>query len=141
MAIIESSITINKPIGKVFEFITNLENQKKLSPYISGIEVPGPLKVGTQYKIQTTTAGRTFETVNEVVGLEVNKKFSVKTIAKPPASDVTNTYLLDKEGTGTKLTCQMDTVVMAMGMEAMVTNQLKAALDTGLASIKKALEG
>lgn len=141
MTIIESSITINKPVEKVFEFLTNLENQKKLSPYISGIEVPGPLKVGTRYVIKTTTAGRTFESTNEVVALEPNKKFSVKTIAKPPASDVTSTYLLEKAGAGTKLTTQMDTVVMAMGMEAMVTNQLKASQDTVLASIKKAVEG
>ncbi len=141
MAIIESSITINKSVEKVFEFISNVENQKKLSQYISAIEVSGPIKVGTRYTVKTTTAGRTFESVNEVVALEPNKKFSIKTLAKPPASDVTNTYLLDKEGSGTKLTVQMDTVVMAMGMEAMVTNQLKAAQDTGLAAIKKALEG
>ncbi|MCL4531044.1 MAG: SRPBCC family protein [Chloroflexi bacterium] len=141
MAIIESSITINTPIEKVFEFITNIENQKKLSPYISGIEAPSPLQVGSRYTVKTTTAGRTFESVNEVVALEPNKKFSIKTLAKPPASDVTNTYLLSDEGGGTKLTVQMDTVVMAMGMEAMVTNQLKAAQDTGLAAIKKALEG
>lgn len=141
MAIIESSVSINKPVEKVFEFITDLENQKKLSPYISGIEVAGPLQVGTRYTIKTTTAGRTFESVNEVMALEPNKKFSIKTLAKPPASDVTNTYLFSDESGGTKLTVQMDTVVMAMGMEAMVTNQLKAAQDTGLAAIKKALEG
>lgn len=141
MAIIESSITIDKPVEKVFEFVSNVENQKKLSQYISAIEAPSPLKVGSRYTVKTTTAGRTFESVNEVVALEPNKKFGIKTLAKPPASDVTNTYLFAAEGKGTKLTIQMDTVVMAMGMEAMVTNQLKAAQDTGLAAIKKALEG
>lgn len=141
MAIIESSITINKPVEKVFEYITDVGNPRNLNQFVSAIEVPGPLKVGMRYVIKIKTAARTIDSVNEVVAFEPNKKFSVKTIAQPPASDVTNTYLLEKAGTGTKLTVQMDTVVMAMGMEAMVTNQLKASQDTNLASIKKGLEG
>jgi uncharacterized membrane protein len=143
MAIIETSVSISKPVEKVFDFITNLDNQKKMSEYITGIEVAGPLKVGTRYKIKTTTMGRTFETENEVVALEPNKKFAVKTIAAPPASDVTNTYVLVKDGTGTKVTATMDAVVMTMGMpgmEDMVKNQLKGALDGTLALIKKTLE-
>ncbi|HVN16946.1 MAG TPA: SRPBCC family protein [Anaerolineales bacterium] len=141
MTIIESSISLNKPVAQVFEFITNLENQKKLSEYVTGVEVPGPVQVGLRYIIKTAVAGRTFDSENEVVALEPNKKFAVKTIAKPPASDVTNTYLLEPEGNGTKLTIQMDTVVMAMGMEEMVKNQLKTGLNTSLAAFKKAMGG
>lgn len=141
MTIIESSISLGKPVEQVFEFITNLENQKKLSEYISGVEASGPVQVGMRYKVKTTTAGRTFESVNEVIALEPNKKFAVKTIAAPPASDVTNTYLLEKEGNGTKLTIQMDAVVMAMGMEEMVKAQLKTGLDMSLAAFKKAMGG
>ena len=48
MATIETSVNINKPVEKVFEFITDLENQKKLSTYITGIEVSEPLKLGTK---------------------------------------------------------------------------------------------
>jgi uncharacterized membrane protein len=141
MTIVESSISIGKPVEKVYEFITTLENQKKLSEYITGVEAVGPLKVGTRYKIQTTSFGRTMETTNEVVALEPNKKFGVKTLAAPPASDVTNVYLLEKDGKGTKLTLQMDAVIMAPGMEQMVIGQLKTGLDTSLAAMKKAMEG
>jgi hypothetical protein len=77
------------------------------------------------------------------MALDPNKKFAVKTLAAPPASDVTNTYMLEKDGTGTKLTATMDAVVMTMGMpgmEDMVKNQLKGALDGTLAIIKKTLE-
>lgn len=140
MTIVETSITINKPVDKVYAFLTDLENQKKLSEYVTGIEVAGPLKVGTRYKVQTTSYGRTIETTNEVVALEPNKKFGVKTLAAPPASDVTSTYLLEKDGSGTKLTIQMDAVIMAPGMEDMVKNQLKTGLDSTLAATKKAIE-
>ncbi len=141
MTIIESSITINKPVEKVYGFLTDLENQKKLSEYITGVEVDGPLKVGTRYKIQTTSYGRTNVMENEVVALEPNKKFGVKTLAAPPASDVTSTYLLEKEGSGTKLTLQVDAVIMAPGMEEMIKTQMKTGFDTVLASTKKAIEG
>ncbi len=141
MAIIESSITIDKPVEAVYKFLTDMKNQTKINPSLTEVTLSGPMAVGTKVMMKGTVANRTFETTNEVVALETNKKFGLKTIAAPPASDVTNTYLLEAAGKGTKLTAQMDTVVMAMGMEAMVMNQLKVAIDTGLAAIKKAIGG
>jgi uncharacterized membrane protein len=141
MAMVETSITINKPVEKVYEYLTNLQNQTKLNPSLTEIVLSGPMAVGTKYKQKGTVIGRAFESNNEIVALEPNKKFGIKTIAAPPASDVTSTYILEKDGKGTKLTLQMDTVIMAMGMEAMVTNQLKTGLDTTLAATKKAVEG
>jgi uncharacterized membrane protein len=119
MATIETSVTINKPVGKVFEYITNLDNQKKLSTYITGVEVDGPVKLGTKYKIETTSMGHKNVTTNEVVSFEPNKKFGVKTFAAPPASDVTNTYILEPDDKGTKLTLQMDAVLTPTGMPKM----------------------
>lgn len=147
MTILEFSTKINKPVEAVFEFLTNLENQKKLSQYITGIEVSEPLKVGTRYKIQTTTMGRTVETMNEVVAFEPNKKFGVKTFAPPPASDVTNTYLLEPDGSGTKLVLQMDAVLTPPGMpnmpgmEDMMKKQMSATFEATLSTMKKAIEG
>jgi len=147
MAILETSVTIGKPVEKVFEYITNLDNQKKLSTYITGIEVDGPVKLGTKYKIETTSMGHKNVTTNEVVSFEPNKKFGVKTFAAPPASDVTNTYLLEKDGSGTKLTLQMDAVLVPAGMpnmpgmEDMMKTQMKAGLDSTMAAMKKAIEG
>lgn len=147
MATIETSVSIKKPVEKVFEFITNLDNQKKLSAYITGIEVSGPIQVGTKYKIETTSMGHKNVTNNEVVAFEPNKKFGVKTFAAPPASDVTNTYLLNKDGDGTKLILQMDAVLTPAGMpnmpgmEDMMKKQMIAGLETTLNTMKKLIEG
>lgn len=147
MATIETSVSISKPVEKVFEFITNLDNQKKLSSYITGVEVSGPLKLGTIYKIETTSMGHKNVTTNEVVSFEPNKKFGVKTLAAPPASDVTNTYVLEKDGSGTKLILQMDAVLAPAGMptmpgmEDMMKTQMKAGLDTTMIAMKKLIEG
>jgi len=147
MATIETSVRISKPVEKVFEFITNLDNQKKLSSYITGIEVSEPPKVGTKYKLETTSMGHKNVTTNEVVSFEPNKKFGVKTLAAPPASDVINTYVLEKDGDGTKLTLQMDAVLTPAGMpnmpgmEDMMKKQMLTGLDTSLQTMKKLIEG
>jgi uncharacterized membrane protein len=147
MTVLETSIKIGKPVEKVFEFITNLDNQKKLSSYVTGIQVSEPLKVGTKYKIQTTSMGHVNETLNEVVSFEPNKRFGVKTFAAPPASDVTNTYILEKDGDGTKLIMQMDAVLVPAGMpsmpgmEDMMKKQMMAGFEATLATMKKAIEG
>lgn len=147
MATIETSVTISKPVEKVFEFITNLDNQKKLSSYITGIQVDGPVKLGTKYKIETTSMGFKNTTTNEVVAFEPNKKFGVKTFAAPPASDVTNTYLLEADGKGTKLTLQMDATLTPAGMpkvpgmEDMMKKQMIAGLESTLGAMKKLIEG
>ena len=140
MAVIETSISINQPVEKVFEYITDVAKQKDLNPMINEVVMEGAMAVGSRYKIKMTVAGRAFESVNEIVALEPNKTFGIKTLANPPASPVTNTYTLEKEGSGTKLHIAMDAVVMP-GTEGMVVPQLKAGLDTTLASMKKAMGG
>lgn len=138
MAVVETSISINQPVEKVFAHITDIEKQKDGNPSITAIEMGGKVAVGTRYKIKMSMAGREFVTENEIVALEPNKTFGIKTLAAPPASPVTNTYTLEKEGSGTKLSLAMEAVVMP-GTESMVVPQLRAGLDTALAAIKKAL--
>jgi carbon monoxide dehydrogenase subunit G len=140
MATVETSITINKPVEKVFNFLTDLQNQKAMNSTITDVVVNGKVAVGTRYKIKGTVMGRTFESENEIVAIVPNQKFSVKTLAAPPASDVTNVYTLEKEGSGTKLHLSMEAVVYP-GTENMVIPQLRAGLDTALASIKKMVDG
>jgi carbon monoxide dehydrogenase subunit G len=147
MTVLETSVKVNKSVEQVWAFITNLENQKKLSTFITGVEVNGPLQLGTKYKIETTSMGMKNVTTNEVVAFEPNRKFGVKTFAPPPASDVTNTYLLEPDGDGTKLTLQMDATLVPPGMpsmpgmEDMMKNQMKAGMDTMLGTTRKAIEG
>ena len=138
MAVIETSISINQPPAKVFAHLIDLQNQKVLNPSITAVEIGGPVAVGMRYKIKMNMAGRDFVSENEVVALEPDKTFAVKTLAAPPAAPVTNTYTLELEGSGTKLHLAMDAVVMP-GTEGMVVPQLRAGLDTALASIKKAI--
>lgn len=147
MALLESSSTINKPAEEIFAYITNLENQKKMSQYITAIEVSGPLQVGAKYKVITNNGGHKIETMNEVVGFEPNRLFSVKTFAPPPASDMVNTTILEAEGSGTRVTMKMDINLVPAGMpsmpgmEDMMKGQMVKLLEDSLAALKKNMEG
>ena len=140
MPAIETSININQPVEKVFAFLADIQNQKSLNPSITDVVMDGPLAVGSRYKIKMSVMGRHFESENEIVAIEPNKKFGIKTLAAPPASPVTNTYTLESDGSGTKLHLSMDAVVMP-GTEGVVVPQLRAGLDTALAAMKKQMDG
>ena len=47
MATIETSISINKPVEKVFNFLTDLQNQKAMNSAITDVVVNGKVAVGT----------------------------------------------------------------------------------------------
>lgn len=147
MALIEASATINKSAEEIFAHITNLENQKKMSSYITAIDVQGPMQVGTKYKITTSSNGMNIDTMNEIVGFEPNRLFSVKTFAPPPASDMVNTTTLEADGAGTKVTMQMEATLVPAGMpsmpgmEDMMKGQMVKLLQDSLAALKKSMEG
>jgi len=138
--IIETSTSINKPIAQVYAFVTNPLNLKSLNPATTGVIFDGKVAVGSRYTVQSKYGAREFNSVSEIVVVEPNKKFAVKAIATPPATDVVSTYIFEQEGSGTKLHVSMDAPVMP-GTEGMVVPQLRASLDTSLASIKKLLGG
>ncbi len=147
MTIIEASIKINKSVEDVFEHLTNIDNIKKMSEYITAVEADGPLKLGAKYKITTTSFGKSTTITNEIIAFEKNKLISTKTYGTPPAPDLVNTSILEADGSGTKLTGQMDAVLLPPGMpnmpgmEDMMKKQLITGIENTLASYKKALEG
>ena len=145
MALIETSIKINKPASVVFAHLTNIENMK--NEYVEKIEIDGALRLGAKYKMFTKAGGRFNEVVNEVVGFEQNKLVSTKTFAAPPASDMVSTYILEDEGDSTKVTFQSEAQLTVPGMpsmpgmEDMMKKQMIAGFDATLATLKKKLEG
>ncbi len=145
MALIETSITINKPASVIFAHLTNLDNIK--NDYVEKIEIDYPIRLGLKYKIFTKAGGRIIETLNEVVGFEQDKLVSTKTFAAPPASDLVNTYILEESGGATKVIFQTEALLTVPGMpsmpgmEDMMKKQMIATYNATLTALKKTLEG
>jgi hypothetical protein len=146
MALIETSIKINASPEKIFSYVSSLDSLK--NEYVVSVDADGPVKLGTKIKTRVkSTQGVENEIVSEVIAYEENKKFGTKTFAAPPASDVVSTYILEKDGDGTKVTMQTEAVLVPAGMpnvpgmEDMMKKQMVAGYDAALAALKKKLEG
>ena len=48
MAVIETSISINQPVEKVFEYITDVVKQKDLNPMINEVVLEGAMAGGSR---------------------------------------------------------------------------------------------
>ena len=146
MALIETSIKINAAPEKIFSHVSSLDSLK--NEYVVSVEADGPIKLGTKIKTKIkSTMGVQNEIVSEVIAYEQNKVFGTKTFAAPPASDVVSTYILEADGSGTKVTMQTEAVLMPAGMpsmpgmEDMIKKQMISGYETALAALKKTIEG
>ena len=146
MALIETSIKINASPEKIFSYVSSLDSLK--NEYVSGVEADGPIKLGTKIKTKIkSTMGGVNEIVSEVIAYEANKLYGTKTYAAPPASDVVSTYILEADGSGTKVIMQTEAMLTPPGMpnmpgmEDMMKKQMVAGYDAALAALKKKLEG
>lgn len=146
MALIETSIKINATPEKIFSHVSNPDSQK--NEYVVSVEADGPIKLGTKIKTKVKAMNGVENVItSEVIAYEVNKMYGTKTFAAPPASDVVSTYILEADGSGTKVTMQTEAVLMPAGMpsmpgmEDMIKKQMVASYNTALEALKKTLEG
>ena len=104
MTTVSTSININQPADKVFDYMTNVENHKAWQAGIvdATITPPGPVDVGSTYHYTTEVMGRRMETHLEVTAYEKNKKWSVKTTGVPQSVEMV--YLFEAVENNTKLT-------------------------------------
>jgi len=146
MALIEASTTINATPEKIFSHVSSLDSLK--SDYVVSVEADGPVKLGTKIKTRVKAMNGVENVITtEVIAYEVNKLYGTKTYATPPASDVVNTLILEPAGSATKVTMQIEAVLMPTGMpsmpgmEDMMKKQMLAGYETTLAALKKKMEG
>lgn len=141
MASVSSSVTINKPVEKVFSSVTMVENHKTWQPGILDAKLTpaGPVALGSIYHYATEVMGRRMETQLQVSGNELNKKWAVKTTGVP--RPVETVYLFEGAGNGTKLTISMElSGGYPAAAEAMVKQQMQKSLDEQGNRIKQMVE-
>ena len=137
MASVSCSTTINKPVDKVFGYVTNVENHTAWQAGISAASLTpaGPVAVGSVYHYTVEVMGRKIETQNEVASYEPNQKWSVKTMGTP--RPVETVYHFEAVGDTTKLTISMDlTGGYPAAAEAMVKQQMEKSLSDQANTIK-----
>ena len=97
-----ADLKVNRPIEKVFDWLTNADNQGKFDKSSLKMELltPGPWRTGSQFRELRDLGGRKSEVLSEVSELEPNRRFVIRSKTGP---DWLGIWIFEPEGTGTRL--------------------------------------
>ncbi len=141
MASVSSTVTINQPVEKVYNYVAAAENHKAWQTGILDVQLspPGPANFGSIYAYTSEAMGRKFETKMQVSAIEANKKLSLKTMGVP--NPVETAYVFEGLGAATKLTVSMELAGgFPAAMETMVKQQMQKSMDEQAYRLKQNLE-
>ena len=81
MVRIEGEIVINRPVEEVFDFVADERNEPRYNPRMRRAEQisNGPIGVGSRFRAETVTMGRTVEMVIEFTGCERPRRLASST--------------------------------------------------------------
>lgn len=136
-----SSITINRPPNKVFEFTSNHDNAGKwLSGWLESRVTSEVEGVGYTWVDVVEIFGRQVETEFEVTEFEPNRKIAFKSIRSP--FPITGTYSFFPEGAGTAVNfaLQGEPGGFFKLAEPLIGRMTQRQWDTNLANLKDVLE-
>ena len=142
MSSVSSSVTINQPVEKVFDYIVNVENHTSWNESVveASVVPDGPVGEGSTYHYVNDVMGNRMETQLKVTGFEQNKTWAVTTAGV--AAAVETVYSFEADGDATILTIEME---MSGGYpaaaEAAVKQQMQKALDEQGNRIKQLVGG
>jgi hypothetical protein len=141
MTSVSSSTTINKPADQIFNFLSQPESQKSMTPSILEVKVtpPGPVALNSQLHYTTEYAGKKYESAVQVSAYEPGKKWATKTTTPKPVETV---YTLEPAGAGTKLTISTELVPGSFpaAAEPTIKAQWQKTFDESCAKLKQLLE-
>jgi uncharacterized protein YndB with AHSA1/START domain len=139
-----ATTTIDRPIGEVFAFLADGENDKKFSARIVEISkaTDGPPGVGTVFASTAKDGGIKAKHEFELTEFEVPTKIRWKELSKGPVVVTEGGYDLVAEGEGTKLTFFNELEGRGFGklIAGFALRSAHKGADDFAASIKRAVE-
>jgi uncharacterized protein YndB with AHSA1/START domain len=139
---VSSSTTINQPVEKVFDYVTNVANHPAWQAGIQNARISpeGPVNLGSVYTYTSEVMGRKMDTNLQVTQFEANKTWGISTTGMP--NPVLTLYSFEDAGGTTKLTITME---LSGGFPAAAEGMIKAQTEKSVAEqtarIKQLAEG
>ena len=104
MARFQHSVVINRPVERVFAFVSDFENDPPWSGVAQVRRSPaGPVGIGTTFRLRQRFLGRSFDFIMEVVRYQPNQLITVKSTSSRFVS-MMGTRLVEPAGDATRLT-------------------------------------
>jgi len=142
MVDIANSITINRPAGEVFAYVTDLSNEPAWhTDLLEGRKTSeGPVGIGTRYQVRFKPFMGNSEGRSEVIGFEPNRLQVVRGEVGPMRPTVT--YLVEPANGGTRFTRRLQ--LEASGLMGLVLPLMRFMIvrsNAGfVANLKRVLE-
>lgn len=137
-----ADLKVNRPVEKVFAWLTNPENQGKFDKSSLKMEAltPGPWRTGTQFRELRDLGGRKTEVLSEIAGLEPNRRFIIRSKTGP---GWLGTWEFEPEGSGTRLrwTGQLTMKGFARLLEPMIGKPMRSQITQQFSRLPQLIEG
>jgi hypothetical protein len=137
-----ANLKVNRPVEKVFAWLTNAENQGKFDKSSLKMEVltPGPWRTGSQFRELRNMGGRKTEVLSELAELEPNRRFVVRSKTGPRWLGV---WDFEPEGARTRLRWIGQFTMNGFGrlLEPLIGKQMRAQIDRQFAQLPHLIEG
>lgn len=139
----QRTIVITRPVGEVFAFFTDPDNDPKWRPFLKEIKAAGPIAVGTRiHQLVPGPAGRGIPADIEVTGLDPGSRYSFEVVQGPVRPKGEFRFRATSEG-GTEVTLSLSAELGGLKkllLSRLVQKSMNGELD-GLDRAKQLLEG
>jgi len=136
-----ADLRVNRPVDKVFAWLTNDSNQGKFdkTSLVMELLTPSPWQAGSQFREVRNVGGRKTEVLSEIIEFEANKKFVIRSKTGP---EWLGTWSFQPDGTSTRLrwTGQMTMKGFARLLEPIIGNQMRSQIDKQFSSLPNIIE-
>ena len=136
-----ADLRVNRPVDKVFAWLTNADNQGKFDKTSLAMELltPSPWQAGSQFREVRNLGGRKTEVFSEIIDFETHKKFVIRSKTGP---EWLGTWSFDSEGTITRLrwTGQLTMKGLARLLEPIIGNQMRSQIDQQFLNLPNIIE-
>jgi ligand-binding SRPBCC domain-containing protein len=136
-----ADLKVNRPVEKVFAWLTNAENQGKFDKSSLKMEAltPGPWRFGTQFRELRDLGGRKTAVLSEIAELEPNRRFVIRSKTGPEWLGI---WQFEPNGNSTRLrwTGQMRMKGLGRLLEPFIGRQMRRQIDRQFAELPAIIE-
>lgn len=136
-----ADLLVNRPVDKVFAWLTDAKNQAKFDKSSLEMELltPGPWRTGSQFREVRDLGGRKTDVLSEIAELETNKRFVIRSKTGP---DWLGTWNFESEGNHTRLrwTGQLTMKGIARLFEPLIGRQMRPQIESQFAALPQIME-
>lgn len=138
----EVSVDIDAPVGEVFGYSANNENDAEWMGPVTKVEKTseGPTGVGSTFVNYVQFMGKTFDDSHEVVEYQANERMKIVQRTGPVPFTTTYLYQSIERGTRFSLLIEAETKGLFKVAKPVMARQLKKQFENDLQTLKTLLE-